>query len=190
MTTTLTTTGRPPSTAATPALTARTASYGAAVWAVGFAGVNLYLQAVGIDDASVQQNWAAFTAINLGVVALKTFGAAVALASVQQWGRRAPAWLISVCAWGAAAMLLLYATYGLVAAAITGDLLGWMLAGDTFRIPTLAYLGFFAAGGSLFAVAARQHQRRNGVRRVWALLGALGSPLLLGTVLLGASLVF
>lgn len=169
---------------------ARAAAYSGAAWSLGFAGVNIYLQVVGIDDVQLQRNWAAFTGVNLGVVALKVFGAAVALATVQQWGRRVPAWLVSVLASGAAAMLLLYAGYGLVSVAATGELLGWMHAGGTFWMPTLAYLGFFAVGGALFALSARQHRRRTGVGPVWALLGALGAPLLLGIVLLGASLVF
>lgn len=187
MTTTLIT---PDQHSTTTTVLARGAAYGAAAWALGFAGLNLYLQLVGIDDAQIQQNWAAFTTINLGVIALKVFGAVVALATVHRWGRSIPAWLVSVCAWGAGAMLLLYAGYGLVGLAATGELLGWVLAGGTWRLPALVYLGFFAVGGGLFAVAARIHQRRSTVRRVWALLGALGAPLLLGLVLVCTSLVF
>ncbi len=183
MTTTTTTRSSPITT-----VPARGAAYGAAVWALAFAGVNLYLQAVGIDGLEV--GWTAFTVVNLGVVALKVFGAAVALATVHRWGRRLPPPLVSVGAWGAAAVLLLYTGYGLVATAAAGELLSWLLAGGTFWMPTLAYLGFFAVGGGLFAAAARQHQRRDGVRGAWALAGALGAPLLLGVVLLGASLVF
>jgi hypothetical protein len=182
MTTTMTTRSSPPAT-----VPARAAAYGAAVWALAFAGVNLYLQAVGIDGLDGDRT--AFTVVNLGVVGLKVVGAVVALGTVHG-GRRVPPPLISVGAWGAAATLLLYTGYGLVATVATGDLLTWMLAGGTFWMPTLAYLGFFAVGGGLFAVAARQHQRRHGVRGVWALVGALGAPLLLGAVLLGASLVF
>ena len=181
-TTTLTTSSTP-----TPTVPARGAAYGAAVWALAFAGVNLYLQAVGIDE--LRSHWTTFTAVNLGVVALKVVGAVVALGTVHG-GRRIPPPLISVGAWGAVATLLLYTGYGLVATVATGDLLTWMLAGGTFWMPTPAYLAFFALGGALFAVAARQHQRRRGVRWIWALAGTLGAPLLLGAVLLGASMVF
>jgi len=184
MTTTSITTEPDPTTT----LTARTAAYGAAAWALAFAGVNLYLQAVGIDG--LRTHWTAFTVVNLGVVALKVLGAAVAVGTVQRWGRRVPAHLTSVGVWGAAAVLLLYTGYGLVATVASGELSAWMLAGGTFWMPVLAYLAFFALGGGLFAVAARQHQRRDGVRRVWALVGALVAPLLLGAVLLGASVVF
>ncbi len=185
--TTLSTANRLPTTASTAA---RWAAYGAATWALGFAAINIYLQIVGIDDAQIQQNWAAFTAVNLGVVVLKAFGGAVALATVQRWGRAVPARLVSVCAWGAAGMLLLYAGYGLVALAVAGELLGWMIAGGTFLVPTLAYLGFFGLPGVLFAVIARHHQRRTATSPVWAVVGLLGAPLLLGAVLLAASLVF
>ncbi len=184
MTTTLPTSERRPISGA------HWAAYGAATWAVGFAAVNVYLQIVGIDNAQIQQNWDAFTAVNLGVVGLKLLGAVVALATVQPWGRSVPAWLVSVCAWGAAAMLLLYATSGLVTLAAAGELTGWMLAGGTFRMPSPAYLGFFALPGVLFAVAARHHQRRAGLSPVWAAVGLLGAPLLLGGVVLGVSLVF
>ncbi len=185
--TTLSTSDRLPTTSSTAA---RWAAYGAAIWALGFAAVNVYLQIVGIDYAQIQQNWAAFTAVNLGVVVLKAFGAAVALATVTRWGRALPAWLVSVCAWGAAGMLLLYGGYGLVAMAAAGELLGWMLAGGTFSVPTLAYLGFFALPGALFAVAARHHQHRTATSSVWAVVGLLGAPLVLGGVMLATSLVF
>ncbi|MPZ66045.1 MAG: hypothetical protein GEU83_11205 [Pseudonocardiaceae bacterium] len=163
--TTLSTSNRLPTTSSTAA---RWAAYGAATWALGFAAVNIYLQIVGIDDSQLQQNWAAFTAVNLGVVVLKVFGAMVALATVQRWGRAPPAWLVSVSAWGAAGMLLLYAGYGLVALAAAGELLGWTRAGGMFLVPNLAYLGFFALGGALFAVAARHHQHRTATSPVWA----------------------
>jgi len=172
----------------TTTLAARVAAYGAAAWALAFAGVNLYLQAVGIDG--LRSHWTAFTVVNLGVVALKVFGAAVAVGTVHRGGRRVPHHLVSVGAWGAAATLLLYTGYGLVATVVSGELFTWILAGGTFGMPVLAYLSFFAVGGGLFAVAARQHQRRLGARRIWAVVGALGAPLLLGAVLFGASLVF
>lgn len=168
---------------------ARWAAYGAATWALGFAAVNLYLQIVGIDSAQLQQNWSAFTALNMGVVVLKVFGAAVAIATVARWGRAVPAWLVSVFAWGAAAVLLLYAGYGLVGFAAAGELLGWILAGGTFLVPTLAYLGFFALPGVLFAAIAMHHQRRTATSPVWVAAGLLGAPLLLGTVVLATSLV-
>ena len=166
------------------------AAYGAATWAVAFAGVNIYLQIVGIDSAQIERHWATFTAINLSVVVLKAFGAAAALATVQRWGRAISTRVVSVCMWGAAAMLLLYAGFGLLAVAIAGDLLGWTLAGGTFYMPILAYLGFFVVGGTLFAVAAGQYQHRTGAPLRWVVLGALGAPLLLGAVLLGTSAVF
>jgi hypothetical protein len=65
---------------------ARVVAYGAAAWALGFAGVNIYLQIVGIDSEQIQRNWTAFTIANLGVVVLKLVGAAVALATVQAAG--------------------------------------------------------------------------------------------------------
>jgi hypothetical protein len=34
------------------------AAYGAATWAVAFAGVNIYLQIVGIDSAQIERHWA------------------------------------------------------------------------------------------------------------------------------------
>jgi len=168
----------------------RWAAYGAATWALGFAAVNLYLQIVGIDDTQIQQNWVGFTAINLGVVGLKAFGAAVALATVQRWGRLVPAWLVSTCAWGAAGALLLYAAAGLAFVAAQGALLDWSLAGGTFLVPNLAYLGFFALPGVLFAVVARHHQRRTATSLVWAAVGLLGAPLVPGAVVLASTLVF
>ena len=187
MTTLLSTSDRLPTTV--PA-GARWAAYAAATWALGFAAVNLYLQIVGIDDPQIQQNWVEFTVINLGVVGLKAFGAAVALATVQRWGRAVPAWLVSTCAWGAAGTLLLYAAAGLAFTAAQGALLDWSLAGGTFLVPNLAYLGFFALPGVLFTVAARHHQRQTATSPVWAAVGLLGAPLVPGTVILASTLVF
>ncbi len=174
---------------ARPTAPVRIAAYGAAAWALGFAGLNVYLQAVGIDDSQIEQRWAAFTVLNLGVVALKLFGAAVALATVHTWSRRIPAWLITFLTHGAAAMLLLYATVQLLFLAVSGDLLIWITAGGTWHIPALAYLAFFAVGGGLFAIAGGAYRRRHHVDKVWVLLGALGAPLLLASVLFGSSLV-
>jgi hypothetical protein len=171
-------------------VSARVAAYGAAAWAVGFAGVNIYLQIVGIDSGQIQRNWTAFTIANLGVVVLKLVGAAVALATVQPWGRRLPAPLLTVSAWGAAGVLLLYAIAGLLSAVAAGALTTSVLAGGTFRVPAWAYLGFFALGGLLFAVTAWQHQQRTVTLWPWMVVGLLGAPLLLGAVLFGSSLVF
>jgi hypothetical protein len=169
---------------------ARAAAYGAAAWAVGFAAVNIYLQIVGIDSEQIQRNWTAFTIANLGVVGLKLVGAAVALATVQAWGRRVPAPLLTVGAWGAAGVLLLYAITGLLSAVAADALTTSILAGGTFRVPAWAYLGFFAVGGLLFAVTAWRHQQRTATRWPWMVIGLLGAPLLLSAVLFGASLVF
>ena len=105
-------------------------------------------------------------------------------------GRAVPAWLVSACAWVAAGALLLYAAAGLVFTAAQGALLDWSLAGGTFLVPNLAYLGFFALPGVLFAVVARHHQRRTATSPVWAAVGLLGAPLVPGTVVLAATLVF
>lgn len=165
------------------------AAAGAAIWAVGFALVNLYLQVTGIDDARLQANWTQFTVLNLSVAALKVFGAGVALATVTGWGHRLPAVLVSITAWGAAATLLLYSLYGAVAVTWQGMWTARMTAGGTFEVPVLGYLLFFLVPGILFALAAADHQRRTGTSRVTVLLGALGAPLILASVAAGLSAV-
>jgi hypothetical protein len=97
---------------------------------------------------------------------------------------------VSVCAWGAAGALLLYAAAGLAFVAAQGALLDWSMAGGTFLVPNLAYLGFFPLPGVLFAVAARHHQRRTATSPAWAPVGLLGAPLVSGAVLLASTLVF
>lgn len=170
-----------------PARSARYAAYAAAIWALGFAAVNLYLQFRGIDDPRVQRSWAAFTAVNLSVTVVKIAGAAVALATVLPWGRALPDRLVAVAAWAAAAVLLLYAGTGTVRLTVQG---GWgetVDAGGTFAVPAWAYLLFFAAPGACFAMAAADHLRRTGTARRWALLGAVCAPLLLASVVLALS---
>lgn len=168
-----------------PTRWARSAASGAAIWALGFAVVNLYLQFAGIDDQRLRANWTEFTVVNLSVVVLKMLGAGLALATVAGWGRRLPAALVSTAAWGAAAMLVIYSLFGVVVVTLQGGWTETMSAGGTFEVPVLGYLLFFLVPGILFAVAAADHQRRTSTSRVTVLLGVLGAPLLLASVALG-----
>jgi hypothetical protein len=77
-----------------------------------------------------------------------------------------------------------------VSAVAASDLTAWVLAGETFRVPALVYLGLFVLGGVLFAVTAWRHQQRTTTSWLWTLVGLLATPPLLGAVLYGSSLVF
>ena len=185
--TTHTTDRMPPSTWSPPARWARWSAYAVATWAVAFAGVNVWLLFGGVAaDSPLREVWGAMTVMNLLVIALKGVGAATALASVQPWGERLPRWLLTGSMWGAAGLLLLYAGLNFGVMIADGQLTAMTaLAGGEFIVPAWAYATFFAVPGILFAAAGRDHQRRSGTSRRWAILGLLGAPLLLGAVLFG-----
>jgi hypothetical protein len=181
-------TGRAPtSTWSSPAPWARWSAYAVAAWAVAFAGVNFYLLFGGTAaDSPLRDVWGAMIIMNVLVIVLKGLGAATALASVQSWGRRLPAWLLSGAMWGAGGLLLLYAglNFGMLIA--SGQLTATTaLAGGEFLVPAWTYATFFGVPGLLFAAAGRDHQRRTGTSLRWAVLGLLGAPALLGIVLFG-----
>lgn len=170
-----------------PARWARWSAYAVAAWALAFAGVNLYLQFGGLSaDNPLRDAFGAMTVMNLLVAVLKVAGAAFAVATVQRWGRRAPRWLLTAAMWTAGGLLLLYAGMNLGMLVATGQVTAALpLAGGQFVVPGWAYAAFFGVPGLLYAAAGRDYQRRSRTDARWALLGLLGAPVMLGTVLFG-----
>lgn len=171
---------------AAPARWAPTAAWAAVAWAMGFAAVNLWLQGNLPPDAEISQYAAGFTVLNVFSISLKVFGSAIALAIVYSWGRRFPAWMLTMCSAGAASTLLVYGTVVTIFLTATGNLTGvGELAGGAFTAPGWMYAGFFLLGGVPFAALASDIRRRAPVARRWTVLGIAGAPILLGIVIVG-----
>jgi hypothetical protein len=116
---------------------------------------------------------------------LRMLTVAMALASVQGWGRLVPPWLLSAGLWGAAAVQLAYPIAETVVKALI--LVGAMEPIDK-GISNMTAEGWFNFGatwviwgipGTLFLLAARSYSRRVAVQRRWVALGLLGGVCLL-----------
>ncbi|WP_134741045.1 hypothetical protein [Nocardioides sp. 503] len=115
-----------------------------------------------------------------GATVLRVLTILVALAAVQRWGRRIPARLLSMALWGCAAAQLVYPAAEAVvkSAVLTGLLdapdrgLGNMSAVGWFNFAAVWLI--FGIPGLLFALAARDHDRRRRVSWVWPAAGLAG----------------
>jgi hypothetical protein len=118
-------------------------------------------------------------------IALRVLTIGIALASVQWWGRRIPAWMLLAGLWGAAAAQLVYpAAETVVKALILADVMdpidkgisnmtavGWFNFGATWAV--------WGVPGVLFVLAALDYGRRVVVDRRWVALGVVGGAVLL-----------
>ena len=170
-----------------PSGRARWIAYAAALWAVGFAAVNGYVQFGAVDaDSPLRATWTAVTIANALVAVLKLAGAALAVATVQRWGDRLPGWLLTAGMWGAGGVLLFYGGPNLGLLLATGRLTAPLgLAGGELVVPGWTYAMFFIVPGVLFALAGRDYQRRSATSVRWAAAGLLGAPALLAALFLG-----
>jgi hypothetical protein len=153
---------------------------------LGFAAVNLgllYTDALRSDSYRELLTGTArgLAAMNWLVFALKLIGAGLALMSVARrplFGR--PAW-IGTLLWAGFAAVAVYALGNVVGA--VGLMTG--LSGHAADISLLdvAYVTFFLAFGAGFGVLAVSYHRRFGLPRKVIPLGAVGAPVLIGSVL-------
>ena len=149
-----------------------------AAWCLGFAAVNVGLQVTGALVRGPLAPYASgLTVMQVLVVVLKLLGAAVAVLAVVPGPARPAAGTRTMLVWGAFALLALYVLGGCV------DLVRLLLAGsDEVTARSLAYLAFLATGAVGYGVLACFRLRAPGQRR-YAVVGALGAPVLLGLVL-------
>jgi hypothetical protein len=104
-----------------------------------------------------------------GVVIVCTFGAIVALAPIQAWGRRVPGWSVLTILWIACGISLLRGVGNLIQTALvvsgvihfaplTGpDAQAW---NQWLRIDSLLFSPWFILGGLAFGATARSLRRR------------------------------
>ena len=118
-------------------------------------------------------------------ISLRMLTVALALASVQRWGARVPAWLVLAGLWGAAAVQLVYPVTETVVKTLI--LSGAMHPIDK-GISNMSAEGWFnfsatwvvwGIPGVLFLLAALAYRAHTAVRARWILLGVLGGAALL-----------
>ncbi|GAA1694724.1 hypothetical protein GCM10009830_48190 [Glycomyces endophyticus] len=150
-----------------------------ALWCVGFAVANVWLELSGrLDDGPYAAYARGFLVMNVLVFALKLLGAAVMLLAVADRPRLIGPWWTSVLAFGAFATLGVYAAAGVAKGAAlvaTGS--------DQATAASVGYLLFFVLGACGFGVVAVAHWRRFRPGAAPVLVGAAGAPVLLVAVL-------
>lgn len=159
-----------------------------ALLCIGFAVVNLVFE---MTDRFADGPYAAYASgiavMNWLVAGLKALGAAVALLSIAKRPRLLSPERLGVLLWGAFALLSLYVLGSLVEAAGIG--LGLMGSTDQLTIRSVAYVLFFLSLAAGYGVLTVSYQRRQGLRRGVAVLGVVGAPVLLGTILVAVPAV-
>ncbi|SDZ21228.1 hypothetical protein SAMN05444365_10790 [Micromonospora pattaloongensis] len=119
-------------------------------------------------------------------VCLRMLTVALALASVQAWGKRIPSWIVLAGLWGAAAVQLVYPVAETV---VKGLILTGAMHPLDKGISNMSPEGWFNFGamwaiwgvpGVLFLLAALSYRARTPVRAWWILLGVIGGTALLG----------
>lgn len=118
-------------------------------------------------------------------ICLRMLTVALALASVQRWGRRIPSWMVLAGLWGAAAVQLVYPVAETV---VKGLILTGALHPIDKGISNMSPEGWFnfaatwaiwGVPGVLFLLAALSYRARTAVRARWILLGLVGGTALL-----------
>ena len=161
---------------------------GPALAAAGWVGAFCAIAGAAVVWELLQGGSAADNGVVLLAIGLRVLTVAMALASVQRWGRLVPDWVLLAGLWGAAAVQLAYpVAEAVVKALILTGLMdpvdkgisnmsaeGWFNFGATVLI--------WAVPGVLFALAARSFGRRVAARGRWVALGVVGGVVLLGSL--------
>lgn len=151
-----------------------------AVWCAAFAAINIWFELTDHFETGRYADEAdALSVANWFVVVLKLVGVAVALLAVRS--RIAAARVVGVVLWAAFATVTVYVVGSIaqavvILAGVVGDPddLGWKSA---------AYVLAFALAAVGFGVLAVSVSRRASLGRGVIVVGALGAPVVLGTVL-------
>ena len=164
---------------AKPGTGVRLVAGGMVAWCIGFAAVNVVMEATGrFDHGALAQYATGLALVQWLVVGIKLVGALAAVLTVVEWPRRVPASARTQLVWGAFALLALYSAGNVVQ-------LGHLIGAEPEQITawSLGYVAFFAVAAAGYGVLAVSHFRRSGRNRRSAVLGAVGAPVLLGLLL-------
>ena len=181
-------TTRSPKAAARPGVGITLTGHLMALSCIGFAVVNIVFELTDhFADGPYAEYSTGFTVMNWLVVALKLAGAAVALLSVASRPRFLPPPVLGLLLWGAFATLALYGVGSLVQA--IGLASGLTGSADQIDLAGITYVFYFLLVAAGFGVLATSYSRRFGLRKGVVVLGALGAPVALGTILLAVPML-
>ncbi len=154
-----------------------------ALWCIAFAVVNIVFEATDhFAGGPLAEYSAGLTVMNWLVVGFKVLGAVVALLTVVNIPKLQKPALVTVLVWGAFATLGLYAL-GSVTQAV-GMLFGVAGTVDQIDLAGVVYVFMFLLAAAGYGFLAISYSRRYGTRRVFAILGVVGAPVVLGLILI------
>lgn len=161
----------------------RAAAGAAALWAIGFAGVNLWVQAGAIGSDEFAGSLVGLGVLNLVAIGMKGIGAVVALRAAKPLDGRLVGMYAAVLT-TASATLLVWGVLSLGAALLAGGLTDpTSLAGGLIMIPAWLYPAAFGVGALAFAPPARHLMGQAARPRRWTLVGVLlGPAVVVGTI--------
>lgn len=150
-----------------------------ALWCVCFAGISIWLEVTGhFADGPHAAEAAALSVANWYVAAVKVLGVVVALLAVRRPHTVVMARVVGTLLWAAFATLGLYALGSIAQAVVL-----LMNGGAGLDAASVAYVSAFLAAATGFGVLAVSYTRRNGLGRSVIVLGVLGAPVMLGSIL-------
>lgn len=159
-----------------------------ALWCIAFAVVNIVLEVTDyFAGGPFAEYTAGITVMNWLVVGFKTLGAAVALLPVVNIPKLHLPALMTMLVWGAFATLGLYAL-GSVTQAL-GMFSGFAGTADQINLAGVGYVFMFLLAAAGYGFLAVSYSRRYGTRRIYAVLGVVGAPVVLGLILIAVPML-
>lgn len=153
-----------------------------ATWCAAFAAVNIWFELSDyFDHGPHASDSAALSVVNWYVVAVKVLGIAIALLATRQPRGLRSATIVGVLLWAAFATIGVYVMGSLVQ--IIYMLTGTLGGTDRLTLESLGYVLAFSAAGIGFGILAISYGRRTGLRTAAVVLGILGAPVMLGSIL-------
>lgn len=153
-----------------------------ALWCAAFAVINIWFES---SDYFAQgphaADAAALSVVNWYVVAVNVLGIAVALLAIRQPRSARTATLVGMTLWAAFATIGIYVVGSLVQ--IITMLVGIMGDPSKLTLGSVGYVLAFSAAGTGFGILAVSYKRRTSLRTLAVVLGILGAPLMLGSIL-------
>jgi hypothetical protein len=154
-----------------------------ALWCLGFAAVNVVFEITGHFAGGAYAHYASGLSVMDWLAAgLKALGAVVALLSAARRPRLLNPAVVTVLVWAAFATLAVYALGCVAEAAGVG--LGLIGGASQIDARSVAYVLFFLVAAIGYGVLATSYSRRHPQRKGLVILGVLGAPVVLGSLLL------
>ncbi len=154
-----------------------------ALWCLGFVAVNIVFEITGHFAEGAYAHYASGISLADWLAAgLKALGAVVALLSVAPRPRLVSPAVVTVLVWAAFATLGVYVLGSVAEAA--GMVLGLIGGADKIDARSVAYVLFFLVAAIGYGVLATSYSQRHPHGKRLVILGVLGAPVVLGSLLL------